>query len=116
MEASTANRSATVAFFVFMVPGVIVLPFMVALLSSAWADAVYGDKEPMIQTMLGLLAGILLAAVFAIGVPKIRRMGWKRTAMTLLVSMIAFDGLAIPVARWMIATAYASPTNRIVLW
>ena len=113
-----ASAGGRVAFIqtVLLVPCVIVLPFMVAMLFNVVAEAFFGDKEPMLQTAFGLLAGIVLAGVLAVSIPRIRRAGWRKVAWTLLVALLAFDLLVIPLGRWMIRTAYASPTHVIELW
>ena len=110
------NRSGNPIQIGLLVIGLIPLPFMLAGLFNAAAEAFFGDKEPIFQTLLGLLTGILLACCLAVGIPVIGRKGFRKTAWTLLIALFAFDVLAIPLGRWLIQTAYASPTNVIELW
>ncbi|MEN6498391.1 MAG: hypothetical protein ABFD16_29160 [Thermoguttaceae bacterium] len=110
------NRSGNAILFGLLGIGLILLPFMMALLFNAGAEAFFGDKEPMLQTLLGLLVGLFLACCLAVGIPVIGYKGFRKTAWALLVALLALNVLAIPLARWMIRTAYASPTNVIELW
>lgn len=112
MKSATQSRLAFVIYMMLLVPGLIVFPFMVAGLFNAGSEAFFGDKEPMLQTMLGLLIGGILAA----GAPAIRLAGWRRLGSILLISMLVFDVLAVPLCRWLIQTAYASPNHVIELW
>lgn len=101
---------------VALVVGLGLLPFMIAVLFNAGAEAFFGDKEPMLQTLVGLLLGALLAAFFGVLVLTARNAGMAKLANGLLIVIMLIDLLAIPIARWWIRLAYASPSNRIELW
>ena len=100
---------------VFVV-GLVFLPYMVALLCNAGAEAFFGDKEPLLQTLVGLVLGGFLAVFFGVLVLTARNAGMSKLANGLLIAVMLMDLLAIPIARWWIRLAYASPSNIIELW
>ena len=101
---------------VALVVALVFLPFMVALLFNAGAEAFFGDKEPMLQTLAGLLCGAFLAAFVGVFVLTARNGGMAKLANGLVIVIVLIDVLAIPIARWLIRLAYASPSNVIELW
>jgi len=107
---SKVNQTVT------LVVGLVFLPFMIAGLFNAGAEAFFGDKEPMLQTLAGLALGAFLACLFAVLVLSAHRAGMTKLANALLIVIVLIDVLAIPVGRWWIALAYASPSNVIQLW
>jgi hypothetical protein len=101
---------------VAIVAGLAFLPFMVALLFGASAEAFLGAKEPMFETAAGLLIGGFLAACFGVLFLISLNAGRCQWANGVLIAVLLIDLLAIPIARWLIRLAYASPSNVIELW
>jgi hypothetical protein len=101
---------------VVIVVGLAFLPFMVALLFNASAEAFLGAKEPVFETAAGLLVGGFLSASFGLLLVITLNAGRCKWANGLLIAVLLIDLLAIPVARWLITLAYASPSSVIELW
>jgi len=96
--------------------GIVVLPFATAMLFNVGAEAFWGAKEPMFETLLGLMIGVILAYVLARSILAIDRAGRQGTATSIVLAVLACEALTVPLARWLIRTAYSSPSHVIDLW
>ena len=99
-----------------LVVGLLVCPWMTAILFSAVAEAFHGSEEPIFQALWGLMVGLVADVCVLALVVKLNRRQRHAAATLVLAALLLFDLAAIPVARWLIRTAYASPTNVIEWW
>jgi hypothetical protein len=95
------TRTFPPIYLVLLVTGVLFLPVMTALLFNAGAEAFFGTKEPMFETILGLTVGGLLASGLGVGGAMLLATGRKRPLTALLIVVLTYDILAIPLARWL---------------
>ena len=71
--------------FVLLAVGLLIFVLMVTLLFIAGAEAFTGAKEQMLETLLGLFVGGILAGVVAMSFRAIHRRGRRRAALVILV-------------------------------
>jgi hypothetical protein len=101
---------------VALAAAVLVFPFMAASLFNAGAEAFFGAKEPMFETLGGLVIGAGIAIVLGAVVYRLARGRFTGLAWGIVIAMAAFDAAVVPFCRWLIRQAYASPTNVIEWW
>lgn len=89
------------------------MPIALAGLANAAAEALWGDREPMIQSMLGFAVGIVVGFVISDLASTFARRGWSRAAKGVVTVAVVFTVLAIPIGQILIRIAYSYPDYRI---